>query len=142
MIEGSGEEPTPGSGAPLKPGEFILGYPDEKGPPVNLPQPDVLSRNGSYMAYRRLQEHVGLFRDYTREHAETPDGQELLAAKFMGRWPAVPRWCWHRIRTIQSWARTLCATTTSTISRWIRTGMPARWDRTRDASTRATPRTI
>ena len=31
VIEGSGEEPTPGSGAPLKPGEFILGYPDENG---------------------------------------------------------------------------------------------------------------
>jgi len=29
VIEGSGEAPTPGSGAPLKPGEFILGYPDE-----------------------------------------------------------------------------------------------------------------
>ena len=69
VIEGSGEEPTPGSGAPLKPGEFILGYPDEKGPPENVPQPEVLSRNGSYMAYRRLQEHVGLFRDYLREHA-------------------------------------------------------------------------
>jgi hypothetical protein len=29
VIEGTGEVPTPGSGAPLKPGEFILGYPDE-----------------------------------------------------------------------------------------------------------------
>jgi Dyp-type peroxidase family len=86
VIEGSGEEPTPGSGAPLKPGEFILGYPDEDGPPGKLPRPEVLSRNGSYMAYRRLQEHVGLFRDYLREHADTPEGQELLAAKFMGRW--------------------------------------------------------
>ena len=86
VIEGSGEEPTPGSGAPLKPGEFILGYPDEDGPVANLPQPEVLSRNGSYMAYRRLQEHVGAFRDYLREHAETPEGEELLAAKFMGRW--------------------------------------------------------
>ena len=86
VMEGSGEEPTPGSGAPLKPGEFILGYPDEDGPPANLPQPNVLSRNGSYMAYRRLQEHVGLFRDYLGEHAETPEEQELLAAKFMGRW--------------------------------------------------------
>ena len=86
VIEGSGEEPTPGSGAPLKPGEFILGYPDEDGAAANLPQPEVLSRNGSYMAYRRLQEHVGLFRDYLREHADTPDEQELLAAKFMGRW--------------------------------------------------------
>src|SRR5580765_7346593 len=28
-IEGMGVAPTPGSGAPLKPGEFFLGYPDE-----------------------------------------------------------------------------------------------------------------
>jgi Dyp-type peroxidase family len=86
VMEGSGEEPTPGSGAPLKPGEFILGYPDENGPPTDMPQPEVLSRNGSYMAYRRLQEHVGRFRDYLRENSETRDDEELLAAKFMGRW--------------------------------------------------------
>ena len=48
VIEGTGEVPTPGTGAPLKPGEFILGYPDEDGPPANLPQPEILSRNGSY----------------------------------------------------------------------------------------------
>jgi Dyp-type peroxidase family len=86
VIEGSGEEPTPGSGAPLKAGEFILGYPDENGPVANLPQPNVLSRNGSYMAYRRLEEHVALFRDYIRDNAQNPDGEELLAAKLMGRW--------------------------------------------------------
>ena len=85
-IEGSGEEPTPGSGAPLKAGEFILGYPDEDGPPANLPQPETLSRNGSYMAYRRLQEHVGAFRDFLRKHGQTPEEQELVAAKLMGRW--------------------------------------------------------
>ncbi|HYR08455.1 MAG TPA: hypothetical protein VEQ60_11820, partial [Longimicrobium sp.] len=56
-IEGAGDEPTPGSGPPLKAGEFILGYPDEEGPPPPLPQPEVLSRNGSFMAYRRLEEH-------------------------------------------------------------------------------------
>ncbi|MEU7633178.1 peroxidase [Nocardia sp. NPDC049220] len=86
VIEGSGQTPTPGSGPALKPGEFILGYPDEEGPPHGLPQPHVLSRNGSYMAYRRLQEHVGVFRTHLHEHADTPEGQELLAAKFMGRW--------------------------------------------------------
>ncbi|MCY1057647.1 peroxidase, partial [Nannocystis sp. SCPEA4] len=53
-IEGSGDAPTPGSGGPLKAGEFILGYPDELGPPTSQPQPEVLSRNGSFMAYRRL----------------------------------------------------------------------------------------
>lgn len=86
VMKGFGEEPTPGSGAPLEPGEFILGYPDELGPPTDLPQPEVLSRNGSYLAYRRLYEDVALFRDYLREHSDTEEGQELLAAKFMGRW--------------------------------------------------------
>jgi Dyp-type peroxidase family len=86
VIEGSGDTPTPGSGAPLKAGEFILGYPDESGPGPALPQPEILSRNGSYMAYRRLEEHVGRFRDFLREHGRTPQEQELLAAKLMGRW--------------------------------------------------------
>ena len=54
--------------------------------PANLPQPEILSRNGSYMAYRRLQEHVGKFRDFLREHGKTPEEQELIAAKLMGRW--------------------------------------------------------
>lgn len=85
-IEGSGEDPTPGSGAALKAGEFILGYPDEDGPVVNLPQPEVLSRNGSYMAYRHLREHVAAFREFLREHGKTPEEQELVAAKLMGRW--------------------------------------------------------
>ena len=86
VMKGSGEEPTPGSGDALEPGEFILGYPDEYGPVEDIPEPHVLSRNGSYMAYRRLQEHVGLFREYLADHGDTPEEQELLAAKFMGRW--------------------------------------------------------
>jgi Dyp-type peroxidase family len=86
VIEGSGDEPTPGSGVPLKAGEFILGYPDENDSSPPLPRPEILSRNGSYMAYRRLEEHVGKFRDFLREHGKTPEEQELVAAKFMGRW--------------------------------------------------------
>ncbi len=83
VIAGSGDEPTPGSGSSLKPGEFILGYPDEDGPPANLPHPDILARNGSFMAYRRLEEHVGKFRDFLRAQGEEA---ELTAAKLMGRW--------------------------------------------------------
>jgi deferrochelatase/peroxidase EfeB len=86
VIEGTGVEPTPGSGPAIKAGEFFLGYPDEKGPPANLPQPDILSRNGSYVAYLRIEEHVGAFRDFLRQHGETPDQQEWIAAKLMGRW--------------------------------------------------------
>jgi Dyp-type peroxidase family len=85
-IEGSGDEPTPGSGEPLKAGEFILGYPDESGSCPALPRPEVLSRNGSFMAYRRLEEHVGEFRDFLRANGKTHEEQELIAAKLMGRW--------------------------------------------------------
>jgi deferrochelatase/peroxidase EfeB len=85
-IEGTGDVPTPGSGPPIKAGEFFLGYPDESGTQPALPQPEVLSRNGSYLAYLRLEEHVGAFRDFLREHGETADEQELIAAKLMGRW--------------------------------------------------------
>ena len=85
LIEGSGDEPMAGSGGPLKAGEFILGYPDENGH-VQLPQPEILSRNASFMAYRRMEEHVGAFRDFLRAHGKTPEEQELVAAKLMGRW--------------------------------------------------------
>lgn len=86
VVEGSGDEPTPGSGAPMKAGEFILGYPDEIGAEGPWPQPLELSRNGTYLAYRRLEEHVGRFRDFLSEHGKTAEEQELLAAKLMGRW--------------------------------------------------------
>src|SRR5499426_4374933 len=51
-IDGMGVTPTPGSGGPLKAGEFFLGYPDEDGDGERMPQPEILSRNGSYLAYR------------------------------------------------------------------------------------------
>jgi Dyp-type peroxidase family len=86
VIEGTGVEPTPGSGPPIKPGEFFLGYPDEKGPTAGMPEPEILSRNGSYIAYLRMEEHVGAFRDFLRAHGETAEQQELIAAKLMGRW--------------------------------------------------------
>jgi deferrochelatase/peroxidase EfeB len=85
-IKGLDDEPTPGSGPAINAGEFFLGYPDESGPPAGLPQPEILSHNGSYLAYLRLEEHVGAFRDFLRQHGETPEQQELIAAKLMGRW--------------------------------------------------------
>lgn len=85
-IEGVGGEPAPGSGPPVKAGEFFLGYPDEEDPSPRLPQPDVLSRNGSYLAYLRIEEHVGAFREFLRREAGSPEREEWLAAKLMGRW--------------------------------------------------------
>ncbi|MGC1835289.1 MAG: hypothetical protein WA714_19680 [Candidatus Acidiferrales bacterium] len=86
VIAGTGVEPTPGSGPPIEAGEFFLGYPDEEGPPAQIPQPEILCRNGSYLAYLRMQEHVGAFRAFLQEHGETSEEQELVAAKLMGRW--------------------------------------------------------
>jgi deferrochelatase/peroxidase EfeB len=85
-IEGAADQPQPGTGPPIKPGEFFLGYEDESGLQPALPQPEVLSRNGSYLAYLRLQEHVGAFRDFLRQQGATREEQELIAAKLMGRW--------------------------------------------------------
>jgi Dyp-type peroxidase family len=86
VIEDSGEEPTPGSGPPLKAGEFILGYPDETGQVAGAALPEPFGRNGSYMAYRRLEEHVPAFRAFLQANGRTQEEQELVAAKLMGRW--------------------------------------------------------
>ena len=44
-IEGSGVEPLPGQGEPIKAGEFILGYPGESGEPLPTPeQPEELEQ--------------------------------------------------------------------------------------------------
>ena len=85
VIEGTEDIPYKGCGGPLKAGEFILGYPDESGLPYAMPD-ERIARNGSYMAYRRLEEHVGKFRAFLAEHGETAEEQELIAAKLMGRW--------------------------------------------------------
>jgi deferrochelatase/peroxidase EfeB len=87
VIEGTGEIPTPGSGPAIAAGEVFIGYPDVTGLVPATPKPDVLSKNGSYLAYLQMQEHVGRFRDFLKEHGGgTKDGEELLAAKLMGRW--------------------------------------------------------
>ena len=85
-IEGSG---VPGSNPheqPFKAGEFVLGYPDETGSMPPMPQPEVLGRNGTYIVFRKLQERVAEFRRYLKEQAKSPEDEELLAAKMMGRW--------------------------------------------------------
>src|SRR5712691_3185704 len=85
-IEGSGVEPLPGQGQPIKAGEFILGYPGEAGVPLAMPQPDVLGRNGTYVGLRKYQSRVGAFNRFLRANSQTAEERELLAAKLVGRW--------------------------------------------------------
>ncbi len=115
-IEGS---PVPRSRLPavnqqedtVKAGEFILGCenaysqvpfsPTVASDPNGLLTPDVndtgrlsLGRNGTYLVFRKLQQHVGPFWAYFRQQAEMrgasdPHAEMLrLAAKCVGRWPS------------------------------------------------------
>jgi Dyp-type peroxidase family len=94
-IEGLETGPRTGQGAlsgkarwrPVRAGEFVLGYPDEEGVRPDAPKPDSLARNGSYFVYRRLRQDVATFRAKLAEAARTyPGGEEMLAAKLVGRW--------------------------------------------------------
>ena len=85
-IEGSGLDPRPGQGRPIKAGEFILGYPGEAGSPLPMPQPDILGRNGTFVGFRLYQSRVGAFNRFLHANGKTEDERELLAAKLVGRW--------------------------------------------------------
>jgi Dyp-type peroxidase family len=76
----------PGFGDPIRAGEFLLGYVNQLGQTTPMPQPDVLGRNGTYIAFRKLHVHVAAFRRYLHDNAATPEEEELLAAKMIGRW--------------------------------------------------------
>jgi len=85
-IEGSGIPGTNPHEHPLKPGEFVLGYPDEMSEAPQTPKPDILGRNGSYVVFRKLHQRVAEFRRYLEANANGLEQAEFLAAKMMGRW--------------------------------------------------------
>jgi Dyp-type peroxidase family len=87
-IDGSGIPGTNPHEAPVKPGEFVLGYPGESGGIAPMPWPEVLGRNGSYAVFRKLHSREAAFRQYLRARATSPAEEELLAAKVVGRWPS------------------------------------------------------
>jgi Dyp-type peroxidase family len=85
-VEGSGIPSTNPHQPPLKAGEVVLGYEDEMGAIVNFPQPEVLGRNGTFVAVRKLHQNVAAFRKFLKQNAKDTNDEELLAAKMMGRW--------------------------------------------------------
>lgn len=86
FIEGEGGSPLPGQGLPAKAGEFVLGYENELGQIARAGGPEALWRNGTFISIRKIRQNVGAFRKYLADQGGTSDGQELLAAKMMGRW--------------------------------------------------------
>ena len=101
VMKGSGEEPTPGSGVVLQPGEFILGYPDEDHLFANLPQPEVLSRNGHSLTWPT----GGCKNTSARSAAtcaNTPTLRKVRSCSRRSSWAAgaaAPRWCCPRSAT-------------------------------------------
>jgi Dyp-type peroxidase family len=82
----------------LWPGEFVFGYPGQDGnQEVEKPGPDPLqnpkrkapefARNGSFLVFRRLRQHVGMLHRFLQTVAGRfqvlPD---LVGAKMVGRW--------------------------------------------------------
>ena len=93
---GNGAVDGAGNWRPLATGEFLLGYPDEAQEIAGGALPLSFSRNGTFMAYRKLHENVVAFRTFMTETAERfgvvfgiakpEDAVETLMAKMVGRW--------------------------------------------------------
>ena len=103
----------------VKPGEFVLGYENERGAKVTFSYSTAqgtrnLARNGTYLVFRQLEQHVDVFDRFLSETAallhggpeekaqkerkepkERTDGMEWVAARLIGRnfngKPLIPR---------------------------------------------------
>jgi Dyp-type peroxidase family len=100
FIHGLHPAPRTGHDA-IAAGELVLGYPNEYERLPHSPRWDDvdLGRNGSYLVFRKLEQHVERFWGYLTERgralSQQPDDDEdvrqqaeYLAAKMMGRWPS------------------------------------------------------
>jgi deferrochelatase/peroxidase EfeB len=86
-VKGRGKQMPDGTWKPLATGEFLHGHLDEAREYPPAATPILLSRNGTYMVYRKLHQYVASFDALLeREGAAYPGGKELMAAKFVGRW--------------------------------------------------------
>jgi Dyp-type peroxidase family len=99
VMEGTGQKERQlnrtGHATVVKAGEFVLGYENEMQKIDPLPEssgmPD-FGRNGTYLVFRQLEQHVSTFWKYLRDTTANEAGeadqaaQEKLAAKMIGRW--------------------------------------------------------
>jgi Dyp-type peroxidase family len=103
IVEGLGRTGPPGN--TVRAGEFVLGYRNEYGQYTAGPvvrdttgrsggDGFDLGRNGTYLVFRQLRQHVAAFWRFVDDATKNPDGSGdpaarlKLAAKLVGRWPS------------------------------------------------------
>jgi deferrochelatase/peroxidase EfeB len=96
VVDGAGAVDGQGVWRPLATGEFLLGFPDEAQEVAGAAMPLSFSRNGTFMAYRKLHQNVAAFRAFIRETSERfgvvsgienpEEASKTLMAKIGGRW--------------------------------------------------------
>ncbi|PWB84083.1 MAG: hypothetical protein C3F11_03175, partial [Methylocystaceae bacterium] len=110
---GNGAVDGKGNWRPLATGEFLLGYPDEAQEIAGAAMPLAFSRNGAFLAYRKLHQNVAAWRKFIDDQGrkfgqvfgiDDPDAaRETFIAKLAGRWSdGAPL---SRAPDAESWAR-------------------------------------
>lgn len=94
-VVGQGKRTADQTWVPLATGEFLLGYPDEAQEVPGAPAPLDFSRNGTFLAYRKLHQNVKAFSEYIASTAarygashglDQEEAEETIKAKMAGRW--------------------------------------------------------
>ena len=95
-VRGNGKLNSSGEWVPLATGEFLLGYPDEAQEIPLSGAMRIIARNGTFIAYRKLQQNVVQFRKWldktAREFgkmtgiADSQVARDTLMGKIAGRW--------------------------------------------------------
>jgi len=93
---GNGASDGAGKWRPLAAGEFLLGWPDEAQEVPGAAMPLDFSRNGTFMAYRKLHQDIAGFKKWVEDAAAKLQqawnleslkvARETLLAKMAGRW--------------------------------------------------------
>ena len=87
LVTDLGLLPPRRSWQPVRAGEFLLGYRNEDGRQPDGPN-EPLGPNGTFMVYRKIEQHVERFESHIEQEAARLGMPETeLRARILGRWP-------------------------------------------------------
>lgn len=74
-------------GSAIKPGEFLLGYLNERRARIANGQAGDVRRNGTYLVFRQLEQDVTAFNAFLSDAAKRiGESEDWVAARLLGRW--------------------------------------------------------